>query len=254
MRISVLASGSKGNATFIEAGDNRILVDVGMTSLYIENKLKELDIEPSTINSIFLTHTHDDHISGLKVFIKKYNPTVYLSEKMYEELRYKIPISKYVFLDKQILLDTLVVDVFKTSHDIEDSNGYIFNYENKTVVYITDTGYINIKFHERLKNKTLYIMESNHEINLLMNGSYPHYLKQRILSDRGHLSNQDSSHYLSAFVGDETNGIILIHLSEKNNDPEVALLTLIDTLEKHDKTIETIIVAKQNEKTEMLEI
>lgn len=254
MKISVLASGSKGNSTYLEANGTRLLIDIGMTSLYIEQKLKELKIDPQTINGVFLTHTHDDHIKGLRVFIKKYNPIVYLSEKMYAEISLRISLPNYLFIDETIVVDLLKVTIFKTSHDIDDSNGYIFEENNKSVVYITDTGYINIKHHDLLKNKDLYIMESNHEIELLMNGSYPHYLKQRIISDRGHLSNLDSATYLSNFIGNKTKAIILIHLSEKNNDPESALSILTKTLEKHNKMVDKIVIAKQNEKTELMEI
>ncbi len=254
MKISILASGSKANSTFIDTNENRILIDIGAPALYIETKLHELGIEPNTINCIFLTHTHADHINGLRVFLKRYNPTVYLSEKMYNELSPKIALNNYVIFDEEIILNSLKITSFKTSHDCDDSNGYIFTMNHKSIVFITDTGYINVKHHQKLKNKTLYVMESNHDIELLMNGSYPHYLKQRILSDHGHLSNKDSAQYLSLFVGNKTKGIILIHLSEKNNNPKVALTTLQTTLSNNNIAIDKIIIAKQNEKTEMIEI
>ena len=97
-------------------------------------------------------------------------------------------------------------------------------------------------------------MESNHDVELLMNGSYPYYLKQRIIGDKGHLSNKDSSYYLSKFIGNDTKGVVLIHLSEENNDEELALSTLKKTLKKSDKSIEKLIIAKQKERTELIEV
>ena len=252
MYISVLATGSKGNSTYISTNQHKILVDLGTTSLYVEKKLKELNVNPKEIDSIFLTHTHADHINGLKVFIKKYNPTIFLTEKMYLELKKIIPLSNYYLLEEDTVIDDLIVHIFKTSHDVEDSNGYIFESNNKSIVYITDTGYINVKYHKLLKNKDFYVMESNHDVEMLMNGKYPYYLKQRVVGDRGHLSNKDSSKYLSEFVGDNTKGIVLIHLSEENNDKEIAYQTLKDALERKNKQVDKIIISEQKESTELI--
>lgn len=255
IKFSVLASGSKGNSTYLETKDTKILIDLGTTSKYVENALKDLNVNPSELDGIFLTHTHVDHVSGLKVFLKKYHTTLFLSQKMYEDLISLFPISNYVILeDLEYTLKDLKVNIFKTSHDVSDSNGYIFTCDKESVVHITDTGYINRKNFEKLKDHTYYIMESNHDIELLMNGPYPYYLKQRILGDRGHLSNKDSSNYLSKFIGEHTKGIILIHLSHENNDPEVALKTLEDTLLKHHQKVDKILVSKQEERTELIEV
>ena len=188
MKISVLASGSKGNSTLLLVEDRVILIDAGMTCAYIEEQMNELNIKK--IDFVILTHTHTDHIGGLKVIIKKYNPIIYLTLKMYHEL--DIHLDNYCIIDGDFNISNLNIEVFKTSHDVSESNGYIFNYQGKSFVYITDTGYINVKYHEKLKNKNMYIIESNHDVEKLMNGRYSYHLKQRILSDEGHLSNKDS--------------------------------------------------------------
>ena len=254
MNFSVLASGSKGNSSFIETNKTRILVDLGITSGNAEKKLKSLDIDPATINAIVLTHTHVDHINGIKVFIKKYNPIIYLTSKMYNEISKIITIENYQIITDDFMISDLQVTVFKTSHDTDDSNGYVFEAYGKSIVYITDTGYINKKYFPILENKNYYIMESNHDVELLMNGSYPYYLKQRIIGDKGHLSNKDSSYYLSKFIGDNTKGVVLIHLSEENNKESLALSMLEKTLQKSDKSIDKLIVAKQKERTELIEV
>ncbi len=191
MIISVLATGSKGNCSLIKVDDKVILVDAGMTCTYVEDQMKEMNIDK--IDYVIITHTHTDHIGGLKVIMKKFKPLVYLTLKMYEELEFKL--ENYCIIDSDFNIGNLNIEVFKTSHDVGESNGYIFNYNGKSVVYITDTGYINVKYHEKLKNKDVYIIESNHDIEKLMNGRYPYHLKQRILSDEGHLSNKDCSYY-----------------------------------------------------------
>lgn len=252
MKICVLASGSKGNSSYIETNQTKSLVDIGMSAGYIAKSLKNIGVNPSDIQRIFITHTHTDHIAGLKVFLKKYHPTVYLTEKMEKELGFDI--DDKVYIDEGVSIADLDVGVVKTSHDAADSNGYIFSSLNKSIVYITDTGYIHVKNFDKLKNKSVYVFESNHDIRMLKEGKYPYYLQQRILSDKGHLSNKDSAYYLSEFVGDNTEKIILIHLSEENNKPEVALKTLLDTLEKKNIRIPDIEIAMQKESTELIEL
>ena len=252
MKMAVLASGSKGNSTYIETTKTKSLIDVGMSNLYIENKLKDLEIEPDSIDNVFITHTHVDHIAGLKVFIKKHKPNVFLTQKMYDELSETINFESYTILEDNVYIDDLKVTYFKTSHDAPDSVGYIFESNDKDFVYVTDTGYINNKNFELLSNRNVYVFESNHDIELLMeNPNYPYHTKQRILGDKGHLSNKDSSYYLSKFVGNKTNSIILAHLSEQNNDPIIARTTLEEKLKNN---AINILIAKQNESTELIEI
>lgn len=252
MKICVLASGSKGNSSYIETDKTKSLVDLGMSAGYIAKSLKSIGVDPSEIQRVFITHAHTDHVAGLKVFLKKYHPVVYLTKKMEDELG--IEIEDKVYIDDNTSIDDLDVTVIKTSHDAADSNGYVFSSGGKSIVYITDTGYIHVKNFEKLKNKSLYVFESNHDVRLLREGKYPYYLQQRILSDKGHLSNKDSAYYLSNFIGDKTEQIILIHLSEENNKPEVALKTLLDTLEKKGVRVPNIEIAMQRESTELIEL
>lgn len=255
MKISVLASGSKGNSCFIKTNNGSYLIDIGTTCGYVEKQLKDLNEDIKQIKGIFITHAHTDHINGLKVFIKKYNPVIYLTEKMYNEISTLIDINNYYFISQTLNLDDLLITSIKTSHDTDDSVGYIFEEDSHSFVYITDTGYINVKNHKKLLNKNLYVLESNHDVSMLMdNPKYPYHLKQRILGDKGHLSNEDSSYYLSKFIGEKTRTIILAHLSEHNNTKEIALNTLLKTLKENDKECDNIIVAEQNNRTELVEV
>lgn len=250
MRVCVLASGSKGNCCYIETDKTKILIDIGLNSLTTEKKLKEINVDPDEIEGIFITHTHKDHVEGLRVFNKKHKAKAYLTEIMYKELNQEL--KNYEFITDKTIIKDIIVTAIKTSHDAEDSNGYIIENKNKEIVYITDTGYINIKNHKLLKNKNMYILESNHDVEMLMNNpNYPYHIKQRILGDKGHLSNKDSSYYLKKFIGDNTKHIILAHLSEHNNTDELALQTLNETIENNNIDIR---IAHQETKTELIEV
>jgi phosphoribosyl 1,2-cyclic phosphodiesterase len=252
MRVCVLASGSKGNCTYIETEHTRSLIDIGMSSRYVEGQLRSIGVDPSSIQRIFLTHTHSDHTNGLRVFIKKYNPLVYLTEKMDAEL--DILINNIVYINGDEKINDLVVEPIKTSHDVADSNGYVFINKGKKFLYMTDTGYINVRNYNKLKDLDFYILESNHDVQMLMDGPYPYHLKQRILGDKGHLSNKDCSYYLSQFTTDKTKQVVLAHLSEHNNDPEVALKMYYDTYKKYGKKAPNVVVAQQKVRTEFFEI
>lgn len=249
MKVCVIASGSKGNCCYIETKKAKILIDIGLNCATTERKLLEKNINPDDIDGILITHTHKDHIEGLRVFNKKHKAKAYLTEIMYKELKQEL--KNYEFINDELEIEDIKIKAIKTSHDAEDSNGYIIENNNKEVVYITDTGYINIKNHKQLKNKTMYILESNHDVEMLMNNpNYPYHIKQRILGDKGHLSNKDASYYLKKFIGENTKHIILAHLSEHNNTDELALKTLKETI---DNKLD-IRIAHQEEQTELIEV
>ena len=252
MKVKVLSSGSKGNTTYIEAGNTRILVDCGNTCKYVMSKFKDMGIDSKSLDAILITHTHIDHVKGLKVFLKKNSIPVYITNGMLNELDY---LNNYIVIDSdKFSIKNLLIDVIKTSHDAPDSVGYIISEKDKSLVYITDTGYINKKYFDILSNRDMYIMESNHDVEMLSNSSYPFRVRQRILGDKGHLSNYDSSRYLSSFVGLNTKCIILAHLSEENNTETLAYNTLRNRLNNSSKDVEKIIIAKQDSETELIDV
>lgn len=248
MKVTVLASGSKGNSTYIEEGNTKILIDIGMSATYIEEKLKTIDVNPKDIDAILITHTHKDHIAGLRSFNRKYKVPIYISPNMEESIRNNAKEPSIIFIKKEMKIQDIEVKVIKNSHDAE-SYGYIIN---EKVVYITDTGYINKRYFEMLSNKSMYILESNHDIEMLMNGKYPHYLKQRILGDKGHLSNKDSSYYLSKLIGKDTKYIVMAHISEENNSEDKVIETLEKTIDI--SKVEKVFIASQKDKTELVEV
>lgn len=254
MLVSVLASGSEGNCTLIRTKHKNILVDIGMNYKYIKEKLEEVNLTPSNIDLIFVTHTHSDHTGAMKVFFKSNTPMIFLDEKMMVELPFLENYPNLCFDKGPFIFDTLTVEAFKTSHDAPGSRGYIFKEDGASAVYITDTGYINHKLFDQLSNHSLYIFESNHDVELLMHGSYPAWLKKRVRSDEGHLSNQQADFYLSKFIGEKTKEVVLAHLSKENNSPELALSSLQKVLEENNINFSNIKVAKQKERVDCIEI
>ena len=254
MLVSVLASGSKGNSTLITTDRVKILIDAGKNQKYLATALNPINLSLKDIDYILITHTHADHTSALKTIVKSHKPTIVLTELMYQDLDYLKNYENILLLTDNLELEDLVIENIKTSHDTSDSRGYIVTQGNSSVVQITDTGYLNQKYFKKLQNKTIYIFESNHNIEMLMHGRYPKWLKARVSSDVGHLSNESSAFYLTKLIGENTKEIILAHLSEENNTPELALETLNNEFAENNIKFNNIVVAKQEERTDLIEV
>ena len=234
MKVYILGSGSKGNSTLIVGNNKKILIDVGFSYPRMKMLLEEYGVNPSDIDTILITHDHSDHIGGLSQFLKKNSIKVCANEVLAGQLLRIVNEDDILIVDNEFDIDDFHIESFKTSHDAVGSVGYIITEDDKTVVYVTDTGYINNRNLKKLVNKDLYIFESNHDVEMLMNGPYPYILKQRVLSDKGHLSNELSGTYLKELIGDRTKKIVLAHLSEINNTPEVALKTVKSIVDNKD--------------------
>lgn len=255
MKVCVLSSGSKGNSTLVITDKVKILIDLGTTTSYVEVALNNLNVDVKEISHILITHSHVDHIKGLKVFIKRYNPVILVTEDMKNILEKELGNFRYEYYeDKKAIIGDLTVNVIKTSHDAEESIGFVLTNNNSSMVYITDTGYINQKYFKILSNNNLYVLESNHDIKMLMDGPYPYYLQQRVRGDKGHLSNKQASDYLCKFIGDNTRKIVFAHISEHNNSYEKVIETFNEELSKNDMKFDDVLIAKQNEATEVIEV
>ena len=257
MKVCVLASGSEGNSTYVETSTHKILIDLGMNVRYLKTKLEELNIDLNEIDTVLISHTHKDHIGALDNFCKKYKANIFMSKIMYDELSEDSIAKSYnhiKYFDTDFYLDNNKIELIKTSHDTNDSRGFIITEGDKSVVYITDTGYLNQKFFSKLKNKNIYLFESNHDVEMLINGKYPKWLKDRVVGPYGHLSNKDASIYLSKIIGVDTKKIMLMHLSTEHHTPECALNTIHEIFEEYNVDFEDIETAKQREKSSVIEI
>lgn len=251
MKIQTLASGSKGNCTILICDNTKIIIDIGISFLSLKKILEEQDLELEDFSALLITHCHKDHIKGLPTFSKKTSIKSYIPEKMYKSLEMYLPQHKCEFIEDKFQINDVNIELIHTSHDAPSSVGYIIRYNDKSIVYVTDTGYINRKYLEKMNNHNLYMIESNHDEKMLMEGPYPRFLKERVISDIGHLSNYTTSKYLTKIVGPNTKTIILAHLSETNNTKEKALETIKS--ENLDDNI-NILIADQYDIGPMIEV
>ena len=252
MRACVFASGSKGNITYIETNNHHVLLDMGKNKKYIVDSLRTIGVSPKDIDIILISHTHSDHISALETFIKTYKAMVCVPLEMYNEMSSLKEYDNIKLYDNELIFDDLKITTIKSSHDAVASRNFIFESDGMSIVQITDTGYIKSKYLNLLKNRDIYLIESNHDIEMLTHGPYPEWLKRRVLSDEGHLSNKAAGFYLSKLIGDKTKKVYLMHLSEVNNNSEIALKTVKETLEEYNIDFNEIDCAKQDNISEVM--
>lgn len=234
MRICTFASGSRGNCTLVSAGGYNFLIDAGISMRRICSNLALCSLKPTDISAIFITHQHSDHISGLSMLTKHYAIPVYaprstahhlyVSMSCPEELLNILPVGETLSFGK------ISVSSFPTSHDTEESAGYRFDGAG-CFAFATDTGTVTEQVFSGLCGADAVVIESNHDIDMLRYGDYPYYLKQRILSPKGHLSNTDCGELAKALADSGTRYFILGHLSRENNTPSKAFSAVRKALE-----------------------
>lgn len=253
MKIKVIASGSKGNCTLVICGNTKLLIDIGISLPQLKGSLDNIGIDINEIDGILISHTHSDHIKGLTQLVKRYNIKVYSSPDLLYDLVKLIPIESIIVVENEFNINDIKISLIETSHDVI-SYGFLLEYEGKTAVYITDTGYINKRHYRVTSNKDIYIIESNHDEEMLMNGPYPYHLKQRVIGDRGHLSNRYTGKYLTKVVGNNTKFILLAHISENNNTYDLALEQVKEEMVDSEFNLDNIIVTYQNKESDMIEV
>ena len=211
----IIASGSKGNATIAVSNKSVLLIDMGITLKRLEEGLAEINLSLKDITGALFTHNHTDHISGIK----------FISPKIMYALEGTLPssLSNVVNLYEPFLVGDFTITAFKTSHDATNPCGYLIKDADETLMYMTDTGIFIEDNLPLVKNPTYLIIESNHDIKMLLATKRTFELKNRILSEYGHLCNEDSAIATISIIGDKTKEITLAHLSEEANSPEVAL-------------------------------
>ena len=229
MRLCSIASGSSGNCIYVGSEATHLLVDVGISGKRTECGLNSLGVTGRDLDGILITHEHADHISGLGVLARKYEVPIYATQGTIEAIRScgnlgRIDGSLFheVKADQKMVIKDLTINPMRISHDAAEPVAYRIAYGNKKVGICTDLGVYNDYTVECLKGMDALLVEANHDVNMLQVGPYPYYLKQRILGERGHLSNENSGRLLSRILHDKLQSIILGHLSKENNLPELA--------------------------------
>ena len=250
---SVLASGSRGNSTYIRFQDHSFLIDCGLSCKALEARLALIGVEPASIEGIFLTHEHTDHVQSVHTFSRRFNAPIYTTEATYRAagLDGKKHGGLVPIISGRLFNPVSGVDVFPcpVPHDAADPVGFIFQYEGVRVSQVTDMGYVTELVACEIKGSRLMLVESNHDPRMLKMSQYPWELKQRIMGRRGHLSNEAAAELVQRAVTEQTEQVILTHLSEENNLPDIALMT---TLQKLDGFSPEVSVASQGEPTALL--
>ena len=245
-----LASGSSGNCYLIKSDNTNLLLDAGLSCKAIQAGLESLGLSLKDIDGIFITHDHIDHIKGIKTLMKKTSCPLYASQGTLEALVEKLsplPYERLIEADtgEEISVGDITALPFDLSHDTEDPKTFAFMKDGAKVCVVTDTGYVSDRIFDNIKDADILALESNHERNILLYGSYPYSLKLRILSDVGHLSNEACAHCLTEILryrrirkritGPDPEGtpiVFLAHLSQENNTPEQAMITVRNALEE----------------------
>ena len=229
MRLCSIASGSSGNCTYVGSECTHLLVDVGISGKRAESGLNSLGLSGRDVDGILITHEHADHVAGLGVFARKFDIPIYGTKGTLDAIRSMKQIGDIapdlfceIRADEKFIIKDLTVNPMKISHDAAQPVAYRISYGNKKVGICTDLGVYNDYTVDCLRGMDAVLIEANHDVNMLQVGPYPYYLKQRILSDRGHLSNENSGKLLSRILHDGLKEIILGHLSKENNLPELA--------------------------------
>ncbi len=236
IRFCPLFSSSSGNSVYIGENNAGILVDVGRSAKQIREMLSKIGVEESAVKAVFLTHEHVDHVEGLSVFLKRNNIPVYASSGTILALKKKgvlTDLHKDLTLDDSgVEINSMFIKPFKTSHDCADGRGYtVTGSDGSTKVAVaTDTGIVTPEIMNSIMGCNLVYIESNHDVNMLKNGDYYFELKKRILSDKGHLSNDACAEVLKTLVNKGTTQFVLAHLSKENNTPHLAYDTSINAL------------------------
>lgn len=229
MRLCSIASGSSGNCIYIGSETTHILVDTGISGKRTESGLKKIGLCAKDLDGILITHEHIDHISGLGVLSRKYNIPIYATKGTINAIRKCRSIGEIdtdlfcrVSEDERLQIKDLTIHPMKISHDAAQPVGYRISYGREKVAVCTDIGVYNDYTVECLKGLDAVVIEANHDVRMLQTGPYPYPLKQRILGDRGHLSNENCGRLLCRILHDGMKHIVLGHLSKENNIPELA--------------------------------
>ncbi len=224
IHVCPLASGSKGNSLFVACNDTALLIDAGLSGVEIERRLKAVDVQPDSLSGILVTHEHSDHVKGAGVLSRRFDIPVYISPKTYQACKGlgKMDHLQYFECGTSFTIDDIMIHPFSTSHDAADPAGLTLEFNGAKIGIATDLGIVTNLVKEHLKNSDLLYLESNHDPRMLMNGPYPWHLKQRIKDREGHLSNQDATQLLTELMNKKLKHVILAHLSEENNCPDLA--------------------------------
>lgn len=232
-----LYSGSSGNSIFVGNENTKILIDAGVTGKKIDEALAKINQNPKEIDGIFITHEHSDHVKGVGVISRKYDIPIYANDKTWEAMKGsigKIKEHNIRIMDKRstVEIKDLAIKSFNIPHDAIAPVGYTIKSKDSTISIATDFGVFTEEIKDNIKESDIILLECNHDVSMLKFGPYPYNLKRRILSEIGHLSNDDCANAITELIKHGNNKqIVLGHLSGTNNHPDLAYQTVLNVLE-----------------------
>ncbi|MFC1574146.1 MBL fold metallo-hydrolase [Candidatus Latescibacterota bacterium] len=257
MKVCILGSGSKGNSIYIESRNTAVLIDQGFSHKQLKERLDSRGIDQSKIQAILVTHEHDDHIKGVGISARKLDIPVYgttgtlgTKKNIFSGDEHVLPVES----GTSFTIGALEILPFTVSHDAVDPVQFCVLSGKKKFATATDLGFVSKLVEERLRDSDIVVVEANHDVDMLKNGSYPWELKQRIMSRFGHLSNRNAAELIFNLSHGKTKRVVLAHLSEENNTAECAERAVQEVFEQFDRQLRTLIIANQNEATSILEI
>lgn len=249
----MLASGSSGNCTLLATDRTRILIDAGLSFKELTRRLASIGEQPGCIDAVLVTHEHCDHISGLARLAKKTSAAIYVTHLTAAQVDWEdaIPRLERFQAGARLSIGEIEIDSFTIPHDAIDPVGYCFHTQGINIGVVTDLGYIpdSIKFH--LRGSHVLLLESNHDLDMLKVGPYPWAVKQRVMSRNGHLSNEVVGDYLSHEFDSSTATLILGHISEHNNHPEIVRMVARQALDRRGLAT-NLVIASQKEPTDVI--
>jgi phosphoribosyl 1,2-cyclic phosphodiesterase len=240
LRVTILASGSSGNCTLLETGQTRLLVDAGLGKKETLRRLAAVERLVDRLDGIVISHEHSDHIGGLAQVLGQWRTTVYLTEATHSEVKRALPESsqkrlthvEHIRAGQRFIVGDIEVSPFSIPHDAADPLGFTFRANGMKVAIVTDLGYLPELVKHHLRDSDCLMLESNHDLEMLKVGPYPWHIKQRVMSRTGHLSNHTVSEFLADAEGFDAHAryVVLAHLSENNNNPDVARISAEEAL------------------------
>jgi phosphoribosyl 1,2-cyclic phosphodiesterase len=253
MKISVLSSGSEGNCSIIQSGQESILIDAGISAKRLFERILSSGGDPSTVAALIISHDHDDHISSAGVVARKLKIPVFIHRENYLARSALFEKCEIRFIEGDFFAGGMKIVPFPISHDGTANYAYNIISGTKKITHLTDIGVITTLVRHRIKNSDLIVLESNHDMKMLHDGPYPWYLKQRIAGNTGHLSNDSAGALVAELADDDLKNIILAHLSKENNDPGLAYESMIRIKENFNMSFD-LTVASQKYATEYIEV
>ena len=247
LRISVLGSSSSGNCTFLSTCNTRILLDAGFSKTQTARRLQLIGESLESIDAIVISHEHSDHIQGLPSLLRGLHVPVYIAEKTLEAIRSRLSLKKIesICAGEAFTIGDLKVSPFNVPHDAVDPFAFVFEAKGLKVGHVTDLGYVTELVAQRLKGCDVIVLESNHDLEMLRSGSYPWHLKQRIMSRHGHLSNDVAGRFFEESFDGQARYVVLAHLSENNNHPDLARMASGTALERRSFNLQNLVLANK---------